>query len=104
MTTQNELSQDTGTLDHTRRMASQAMERAGDKVRNLGFGAKDLANRGLHTVTDTAQAAQRQLGQYASATGRYVTEQPLKSALIAAAVGAAVAGLILALRRDRHDS
>jgi ElaB/YqjD/DUF883 family membrane-anchored ribosome-binding protein len=104
MTTQNELSQDTGSgLDHTRRMASQAMERAGDKFRGLGFGVKDLANRGLHSVTDTAHAAQRQLGQYANATGRYVTEQPVKSALIAAAVGAAVAGLILALRRNRHD-
>jgi ElaB/YqjD/DUF883 family membrane-anchored ribosome-binding protein len=104
MTTQNELSQDTGSsLDHTRRMASQAMERAGDRVRGLGYGVKDMANRGLHTVTDTAHAAQRQLGHYATATGRYVTEQPLKSALIAAAVGAAVAGLILALRRNRHD-
>ena len=103
MTTQNELSQDSGTLEHSRRMASQAMERAGDKVRDLGFGVKDLTNRSLHTVTDKAHAAQRQLGEYASATGRYVTEQPLKSALIAAAVGAVVAGLILALRRSRHD-
>lgn len=103
MTTQNELPEATGTLDQTRRMASQAMERAGDKVRDLSFGVKDLANRGVHTVTDTAHAAQRQLGQYASATGRYVAEQPLKSALIAAAVGAVVAGLILALRRDRSS-
>lgn len=103
--TQNELSnvsETSGALDQTRRMASQAMERAGEKVRGFGFGVKDLANRGAHTVTDTAHAAQRQLGQYASATGRYVAEQPLKSALIAAAVGAAVAGLILALRRNRH--
>ena len=37
------------------------------------------------------------------ATGRYVSEQPLKSALIAAAVGAAVAALVLAIRRNRRD-
>jgi len=78
-------------------------DRATEKFRDLGFGMKDLANRGVHTVTDSAREAQRHLGQYASATGRYVTEQPLKSALIAAAIGAAVAGLIIALRHRHHD-
>jgi ElaB/YqjD/DUF883 family membrane-anchored ribosome-binding protein len=50
---------------------------------------KDLANRLPSSV-----------GDYAQATTRYVSEQPVKSALIAAAVGAAVAGLVLAMRRN----
>ena len=51
-----------------------------------------------------AAAAQRQLGQYAQATTRYVGEHPMKTALIAAGVGALVAGLVLALRRNRDES
>ena len=90
-------------LENTRQFATQAMEKAGEKVRDLRYGATDLARKGAHTVSDATAAAQRQLGQYAQATGRYVSEQPVRSALIAAAVGAAVAALILAIRRNRRD-
>lgn len=72
--------------------ASQSLERAGEKVRDLRMG-----------MADSALAAQQRLGRYADATTRYVSEQPLKSALIAAGVGALVAGLIIAARR-RRDS
>ena len=85
-------------LGTTKELAGQAME----KVRGLRYGAKDFASRGVSTVSDATTAAQRQLGQYAQATGRYVTEQPVKSALIAAAVGAAVAALVLAIRRNKR--
>jgi ElaB/YqjD/DUF883 family membrane-anchored ribosome-binding protein len=90
-------------LESTRQLASQAMEKAGEKVRDLRYGATDLARKGASTVTEATAAAQRQLGQYAQATGRYVSEQPIKSALIAAAIGAAVAALVLAIRRNRRD-
>ena len=92
-----------GTLESSRRLAGQALERASEKFRDLGFGMKDLAHKGVSTVADRTHAAQREMSRYATATGRYVTEQPLKSALIAAAIGAAVAGLIIALRHNRHD-
>jgi ElaB/YqjD/DUF883 family membrane-anchored ribosome-binding protein len=68
----------------------------------LREGVKELASRSVDTVSERAAAAQRQLGQYAQATGRYVSDQPVKSALIAAAVGAAVAALVLALRRNSN--
>jgi ElaB/YqjD/DUF883 family membrane-anchored ribosome-binding protein len=44
------------------------------------------------------------MGGYAQATTRYIADEPVKSALIAAAIGAAVAGLVIALRRsgDRY--
>ncbi len=73
-----------------------------DKVRELGSGVKDFANRGMTSVSGSAQAAQRHLSEYAHTTGRYVAEHPMKSALIAAAVGAAVAGLVLAVRHNRR--
>ena len=79
-------------LDSTREFANQAFERAGERMRDLRYGVKDLASRGVSSV-----------GEYGKATTRYVAEQPLKSALIAAAVGAALAGLVIALRRSNTE-
>lgn len=79
-------------LDSTRKLAADALDRASATVRDLRSG-----------MTDRAAAAQRYMGDYARTGSRYVTEHPLKSALIAAAVGAAVAGLVIALRH-REDS
>jgi ElaB/YqjD/DUF883 family membrane-anchored ribosome-binding protein len=76
-------------LESTREYANQALDKASERVRDLRFGVKDLANKSVNSV-----------GEYAQATTRYVSEQPLRSALIAAAVGAAVAGLVLAMRRN----
>ena len=76
-------------LESTREFANQAFEKAGEKVRDLRYGVKDLASKSASSV-----------GEYAQATTRYVADQPLKSALIAAAVGAAVAALVLAMRRN----
>ncbi len=80
-------------VDNTREFAAQALERAASRMRDLREG-----------VVDTASAAQRQVGQYADMTRRYVADRPLRSALIAAAVGAALAWTVLALRRrsDRY--
>jgi ElaB/YqjD/DUF883 family membrane-anchored ribosome-binding protein len=78
-------------LASTRDYANQALGKAGERVRDLRFGVKELANKSVNSV-----------GEYAHATTRYVSEQPLKSALIAAAVGAAVAGLVLAMRRNSN--
>ncbi len=90
-------------LESTKQFASQALDRAGETVRDLRYGATDLARKGASTVSDATAAAQRQLGEYAQSTRRYVSEEPVKSALIAAAIGAAVAALVLAIRRSRRD-
>jgi ElaB/YqjD/DUF883 family membrane-anchored ribosome-binding protein len=88
--------------DDALQTASQALDKAGETVRELRFGARDLASRGLDSVAETASAAQRRLGSYVQATGRYAAEQPVKTALIAAAVGALVAGAIIAARRRQR--
>jgi ElaB/YqjD/DUF883 family membrane-anchored ribosome-binding protein len=90
-------------LESTREFASQALDKAGEKVRDLRYSATDLARKGASTMSDATVAAQKQLGEYAQATRRYVVDEPVKSALIAAAIGAAVAALILAIRRSRRD-
>jgi ElaB/YqjD/DUF883 family membrane-anchored ribosome-binding protein len=82
---------DTNPLDSTRRMAAEALDRASSTMKELRAG-----------MSDRASAAQRHMGDYAGASTRYVAEHPLKSALIAAAVGAAVAGIVLAMRHRRE--
>ena len=79
------------TMDSTRRMASDALDRAASTMKELRSG-----------MSDRATAAQRAMGDYAGVGTRYVADNPLKSALIAAAVGAAVAGLYLAMRHRRE--
>lgn len=82
------------TLDSTRKMAADALDRASASMKDLRSG-----------MSERASAAQRYMGEYARTGTRYVTDHPMKSALIAAAVGAAVAGLVIALRhREDRDS
>jgi ElaB/YqjD/DUF883 family membrane-anchored ribosome-binding protein len=82
------------TLDSTRKMAADALDRASASMKDLRSG-----------MSERATAAQRYMGEYARTGTRYVTDHPMKSALIAAAVGAAVAGLVIALRhREDRDS
>lgn len=88
-----------GALDSTRHLASQMLERAGERVRDMRYNARDFANRGLSAATDATALAQRELSRYADVTGRYVSERPVKSALIAVAAGAAIAALVVAARR-----
>ena len=78
-------------LESTRRYASQAMERASSTVHGLRAGASERAS-----------AASRAVGEYATVGRQYVTEHPLKAALVAAVIGAAVAGIVIAMRHHRE--
>jgi ElaB/YqjD/DUF883 family membrane-anchored ribosome-binding protein len=86
-------------LDQTRKLASEALDRASTTVKELRSGVQGAASRGMNAMSDRA----RYLGEYAGNSTRYVAENPLKAALIAAAIGAAVAGLVLVLRSRRDD-
>lgn len=90
-------------LESTRKLASDALERASSTVSNLRTGVQGAANRSMSAMSERAAAAQRYMGEYASAGSRYVAEHPMKTALIAAAVGAAVAGLVIAMRHRREN-
>lgn len=86
-------------LESTRQLASQVLERASEKVRDMRSGASTLATRGVDAASEAAALAQKQLSRYADVTGRYVSQQPVKSVLIAVAAGAAIAALVVAARR-----
>lgn len=89
-------------LDDTRRAATEALDRANSRMRDLRSTMGDYTSRGVQSLSETTSDARRQVGEYAQNSGRYVAEHPMKSAIIAAAIGAAVAGLVLAWRSQRE--
>ncbi len=72
-------------------------------IEAMATKAQKLARQSLDIAAEAKEKAQQSLSRYASATSQYVSEQPVRSVLIAAAVGAAVALLVSASRnRDRY--
>lgn len=102
-------------VETTRAYAQNAVNAAGEKVRDLQRdaepGVEQLAarvqqavQRGLDAASTTSARAQRRIEQAADVTGRYISDQPVRSVLLAAAAGAAITALIvLASRRSRDD-
>ena len=101
-------------VDSTREYANDALDKAESKVRELRgqvdpmvdmltAKAQKLARQSLDLASEAKHRAQQSLSQASAATGRYVSEQPLRSVLITAAVGAAVAMLISATRHNHND-
>lgn len=114
-TASNDLADKAGrALDSTREFANDALDRAETKVREfnsnidptvnmLATKAQKLAQQSFDMASEAKERAQQQIKRAAGATTQYVSEQPLRSVLIAAAVGAGVALLISATRhRDRY--
>ena len=100
-------------VDSTRAYANDALDRAEDKVRELrgsvdpmidalATKAQRMARQSLDLAAEAREKAQQSLSRYATATTQYVSEQPVRSVLIAAAVGAAVALLVSASRNRNH--
>lgn len=101
------------TYHNTRRTASEAIDEAGRNLRDaeseynrqliddLATRAQDLAERSINFWADNSHKARRQFQTAADATTRYVSEQPGRSILIAAATGAAIATAFM-LGRSRR--
>lgn len=85
------MTQQSHALETTRELATLAVERTGENLRDLREGIKDAS-----------ADAQRQLGRYARQTNRYVSKRPVMSALMVAAVAAAVTALPLAVVRNKR--
>lgn len=101
-------------LSATREQANMALDKADSKVRELrgeidplvdmlAEKAQKLARQSLDIAAEAKEKAQQSLTRYASATSHYVAEQPMRSVLIAAAVGAVVALLVSSSRNKRDQ-
>lgn len=102
-------------VETTRAYAQNAVNAAGEKVRDLrrdvepaveqlASRVQQAVQRGLEAASRSGTRAQEQLGTAAQATTRYISDQPMRSVLVAAAIGAAVTALVvLATRRQGDD-
>lgn len=85
-----------GVAEEARRATAQALEKAGEL-------AADTGRKVRAGLEDASATAQYQLDRYGRLSRRFVADRPLASALIAAAAGAAVVAVALALLRKRRD-
>lgn len=101
-------------IDSTRAYAQNAVNAAGEKVRDMKRDAEptveqiaarvqQAVQRGLDAASTTSARAQRKLEQAADMTGKYISDQPMRSVLVAAAAGAALAALIVLATRGRDE-
>ncbi len=100
-------------VDSTRDYANDALDKAENRVRELrgnvdpvvdmlAAKAQKLARHSLDLATEAKDRAERSLKRAAGMTTHYVSEQPLRSVLIATAVGAGIALLVAAAARQRN--
>lgn len=100
-------------IENTREFANDNLSKAEDKVRTLRENidpmvdkltaqAQKLARQSLDMAAQARDRAQQSMTRATDATSRYVSDQPLRSILIAAGVGAVVA-LMIAATRNRNQ-
>ena len=101
-------------IDSGRNYANQALDMADEKIHSLRGSvqpafdklsrkAGEYAHQGMDMAAQAKDRARESLSQYSAATSRYVSDKPVQSVLIAAAVGAAVALLVSSARnRNRY--
>ena len=96
----------------TRQVANDTLDRVSSKVQDVrdqaapvlsrvAERAETLARRGLDTVRDTSSQVRERALAASDATIGYVKDEPVKSMLIAAAVGAGLMALVGLLSRSK---
>jgi ElaB/YqjD/DUF883 family membrane-anchored ribosome-binding protein len=89
-------------VSHLPNAATQAADTIGQEAVRFGELARAWWNRNADLVRDAAGNVRDEAAALGSRTRLYVKDAPVKSVLVAAAVGAAITGLLLLLlKRDR---
>lgn len=90
-------------VDSTAELAGSALHNHIDPmVDMMAVTAQKLAKQSMNMASDAKEYAQHAMNRASKASTQYVAEQPIRSVLMAAAVGAAVAVAITSLR-SRND-
>lgn len=85
-----------GAADDARRVTTHALEKAGEL-------AADTSRKVRAGIEDASAAAHDQLDRYGRLSRRFVADRPVASALIAAAAGATVVAVALAVLQNRRE-
>ena len=103
-----------GSIDGAHDAASNTLSKMSDKIDALQDQAKpavdrmvargkDLANNAITGTREAGVRAKTALSDYATSCESYITEKPMKSVAIAAAVGATLAAVLL-ISRSRSNA
>ncbi|MCA0174742.1 MAG: hypothetical protein LCH73_00380 [Proteobacteria bacterium] len=101
-------------LDATRRAAGDAMGRAQEALdsartrvpeafSDAAHRMEELARDGIHRAREFGHDVRERAHRAGDSTVTYIRDEPVKSVLIAAAVGAAIATVASLLARSRSD-
>lgn len=80
------------------------ISRAGERASQLKEGARDLVRRSSDTVLDKASALREGAQQMGERTSAYVRDEPTRSILAAAALGATIAVAVMLVMNNRRSS
>jgi ElaB/YqjD/DUF883 family membrane-anchored ribosome-binding protein len=81
---------------------SGTLNRAAEKISELGERAGDVARQGARHLDDSAQQVKGRLNAASSSALAYVKDEPVRAVLIAAGIGAALMALTHLLGRSRY--
>lgn len=98
-------------LQSAEKAVSSTAEHASDTIHNridpmvdlMAVTAQKLAKQSMDMAADAKEYAQHAINRASKASTQYVSEQPVRSVLMAAAVGAAVAVLITSMRSSNNS-
>ncbi len=93
-------------IHSARRSADELLSRGEAAFERFGAKATDFAEHSLssakHAATEAAVNAKGLYNRYSDATCSYVAENPVRSIVISAAVGAAVTALLMSALQNRR--
>ena len=88
-------------MDAIAESVDDARAQAGHVLNRLVADAEKMTRRGVAAARDGSQQLRDQASRATDTTLDYIKDEPVKSVLIAAAVGAALMGLITLVSRSR---
>jgi ElaB/YqjD/DUF883 family membrane-anchored ribosome-binding protein len=93
----------TGAIDSLHDKVEQMNETVPGALSRAAARVDEITRRGIEQARDTSQHMRDQVTRAGDRTVGYIKDEPLKSVLIAAATGAAVAALVTMLARSRRE-
>ncbi|MBX9835380.1 MAG: hypothetical protein K2X65_04305 [Burkholderiaceae bacterium] len=90
-------------IDKAEKSVEKLRSQVDPAVNELAAKAQVLAERSINYCADTSARVREQVEKYTDDATHYVTKQPGKSVVIAAAAGAALTMAAMALLRSRGD-
>lgn len=90
------------TAEDTRRLADDTLDQLHGTLGRTKARVSDYAARGADRMRDLGEGMRDQMDRTAERTVGYVRDEPVKSLLMAAGVGALIAVAIAAMARNRY--